>query len=149
MGRTALADIHRTSWASYPEETGGVLLGYRVSRDGLGAVVRHVLGPGPAAVHEPRRFEPDYDWQAAQVAELWTRDESLEYLGDWHTHPGGSATISPMDKDALRVIAASPDANQTKPVMLIVSLHPDRSRLGVTAFSNGAFKTLRVGIHRS
>ena len=132
--------------AAFPDETGGVLLGHRTSEDAPGATVQHVVGPGPAAVHEPRRFEPDHDWQAAQVAELWTRDESLEYLGDWHTHPGGSATLSPLDKDALRVIAAATDARQAIPVRLIVALHPDTTRLGVTALFRGDFKALRVAI---
>lgn len=148
MGRAVLADLHRIAWDSYPDETGGVLLGHRVPANGLAATVQHVIGPGPAAVHEPRRFGPDHDWQAAQVAELWTRDESLEYLGDWHTHPGGSTAVSPLDKAALRVIAAAPDANQAAPVMLIVALHPDTTRLGVRVLSRGEFKTLRVAFRR-
>lgn len=148
IGPTGFADLHRTAWASYPDETGGVLLGHRMPSDGLGSSVRHVVGPGPAAVHEPRRFRPDHDWQAAQVAELWARDQSLEYLGDWHTHPGGSTTLSPLDKAALRVIAAAPDANQTSPVMLIVALHAESTRLGVTVLSRGEFKALRVAICR-
>ena len=115
MERTVLAELHRTAWAADPDETGGVLLGHRIPGDGIGASVATVVGPGPAAVHEPRRFEPDYDWQVAQVAELWTQDELLDYLGDWHTHPAGSTTLSPLDKAALRVIAAAPDAHQTNP----------------------------------
>jgi integrative and conjugative element protein (TIGR02256 family) len=148
VDRTVLADVHRSAWARYPNETGGVLVGHRMSGDGLGACVQHVIGPGPAAVHEPRRFEPDHAWQAARVAELWTRDESLEYLGDWHTHPGGSTALSPLDKEALRVIAGAPDANQANPVMLIVALHAESTRLGVTMLSRGDFKALRVAIQR-
>jgi integrative and conjugative element protein (TIGR02256 family) len=144
--RTVLADLHRAAWASYPDETGGVLLGHRQPGDGLGATVRYLVGPGPAAIHEPRRFEPDYAWQAAATAELWTTDQSLEYLGDWHTHPGGTTALSQLDKDALRAIAAAPDANQGNPVMLIVGLHPDCARLGATVLSGGALKPLRVAV---
>lgn len=146
--RTVLADLHRIAWASYPHETGGVLLGHRLLSDGLGARVRHVVGPGLAAVHEPQRFEPDYEWQATRVGELWTDDESLEYLGDWHTHPGGSTAMSPLDCAALRAIAGASEANQASPVMLILAVHPDSTRLGVTALSHGNLNTLRVGIQR-
>ena len=148
IGGAVLADLHYTAWASYPEETGGVLLGNRMSGDGLGAAVRQVVGPGPAAIHERRRFEPDHAWQADQVAELWMRDKSLEYLGDWHTHPSGSTALSRLDKDALRVIAAAPDADQANPLMLIVALHPDKTRLGATVFSHGEFRALRVMLDR-
>jgi integrative and conjugative element protein (TIGR02256 family) len=147
LNRGVLAELHRSGWDAYPNETGGVLLGHQTPADRFGAVVRHLVGPGPAAVHKPRRFEPDHEWQAAQVAQLWTRDQSLEYLGDWHTHPSGSVDLSPMDRDALRVIAASPDADQPHPVMLVVALHPNRSRLGATLLSDGrVFKALRLAI---
>lgn len=148
IGPSVLAELLRTAWAAHPDETGGVLLGHRRPSDGLGSTVRHVVGPGPAALHEPRRFGPDQEWQVAQVAELWTRDQSLQYLGDWHTHPSGPTTLSPLDKDALRVIAAAPEANQANPVMLIVALNAESTRVGVTVFSRGEFKSLRVAIHR-
>lgn len=148
LNRVVLADLHRTGWDAYPNETGGILLGHHASVGRFGAVVvRQLVGPGPAAVHEPRRFEPDHEWQAAQVAEHWARDQSLEYLGDWHTHPRGSVDPSPLDRATLRVISAFPDANQPNPVMLIVALHPHRSHLGATVlFCGRAFRTLRVAL---
>jgi integrative and conjugative element protein (TIGR02256 family) len=146
LSHDVLADLYGTAWADYPFETGGVLLGRRVDSRPLSVLVRHVLGPGPGAHHEARKFEPDYDWQVCRVAELWRDDQSLEYLGDWHTHPGGSPVLSQLDKDALRTIAGSADARQADPVMLILAIQPERSDLGATVFSDGCFTTMRLAV---
>lgn len=137
-------DLYVTAWASYPKETGGVLLGHHAHNDPLSASVQHLVGPGPGARHEARGFAPDHEWQAERVAELWRDDRNLEYLGDWHTHPGGSPGLSPLDKDALRVITRSVDAQQDRPVMLVLALHPDRSSIGATALDGEQFKAVRV-----
>lgn len=69
-----------------PLETGGLLLGWR---NGADIVVSHVVGSGPGAQHGPTTFHQDGVRQAARIAELYEQsDRRLEYLGDWHTHPG-------------------------------------------------------------
>ncbi|HST48707.1 hypothetical protein [Jatrophihabitans sp.] len=65
---TTLATILAEGWASWPMETGGLLLGHRANHHGLGAVAARVIGPGPEARHERYGFEPDATWQAKQVA---------------------------------------------------------------------------------
>jgi integrative and conjugative element protein (TIGR02256 family) len=136
-----LKGLYGQGWDAYPNETGGVLLGHS---NGLDMVVSHVIGPGPGATHEPTRFEPDHEWQAERVAELWIRDPSLEYLGDWHTHPGGSATPSKLDKSALEVIAGSADAQQPRPVMVILGLSAALAAVTATRLSRSKFANLRV-----
>lgn len=101
-----------------PLETGGVLLGWR---DGADVVVSHVVGPGPGAQHEPTTFHPDSVWQAARLAELYEQSgRRLEYLGDWHTHPGGRPWPSRRDERTLRHIAAWAEARCPDPVMVIL-----------------------------
>lgn len=101
-----------------PLETGGVLLGWRTGAD---VVVSHLVGPGPGAQHEPTAFHPDSDWQAARIAELYEQSgRRLEYLGDWHTHPGGRPWPSRRDERTLRHIAASVEARCPDPVMVIL-----------------------------
>lgn len=141
-----LARLHELAWKSFPNETGGVLLGRRTEADGLGASVEHIVGPGPSARHERARFVPDSRWQAHEVEALWRQDQGLQYLGDWHTHPGGSAIPSAMDKDALGAIAAFADARQAAPVMVILALQPARTRIGATVLTGGRFESLKVGL---
>lgn len=99
-------------------ETGGVLLGWR---DALDIVVEHVIGAGPEADHQRSSFQPDAGWQEARIAELYERSgRQLDYLGDWHTHPGGTPHPSRRDERTLRHIASSPEARCPEPVMVIM-----------------------------
>lgn len=101
-----------------PNETGGILMGrWNSPRE---ASVQAVIGPGPNAKHEQRRFTPDHEWQKREVARLYERfDRTLEYLGDWHTHPNGRPTPSRRDLQTARLIRDHPRARVSKPLMLI------------------------------
>lgn len=115
-----LAAITAQAWMWCPLETGGLLLGYTHDNH---TFVTHVIGPGPNATHSGCRFEPDDTWQAAEVARIWHTDPTIAYLGDWHTHPGGSPKPSSLDRATLRQIAVDPGARQGTPIMLIVALN--------------------------
>jgi integrative and conjugative element protein (TIGR02256 family) len=101
-----------------PLETGGVLLGWRNGDD---VVVSRVVGPGPGAQHESSTFHPDSEWQAARIADLYEQaGRRMEYLGDWHTHPGGRPRPSRRDERTLRHIARTAEARCPDPVMVIL-----------------------------
>lgn len=105
--------------ALYPhDETGGLLLGYW---GGDEVVVMTISGPGPQATRGPTWFEPDSSWQVDQLAQVY-RDSGrvITYLGDWHTHPGGTAVPSRRDRKTLRSIRSAPGARQPRPLMGIV-----------------------------
>lgn len=103
-----------------PEESGGVLLGWRgPARSEY--VVTDLLGPGPGASHERTRFEPDYPWQERQIADRYEASgRRVTYLGDWHTHPGGPARPSRRDVRTLVTIARSPAARIPDPIMVVL-----------------------------
>jgi integrative and conjugative element protein (TIGR02256 family) len=104
-----------------PLESGGVLLGWHGS-DGLEVIVVDVLGPGPGATHMRTMFEPDADWQCAGIARAYEKSgRVLSYLGDWHSHPGGSERPSRRDERTARRIARSRHARAQRPLMLIMS----------------------------
>jgi integrative and conjugative element protein (TIGR02256 family) len=140
-----LRDLYVFAWDSYPNETGGVLLGHAFPGS-CETAVSQVIGPGPRATHASTTFEPDHEWQAEAVALRWYDDPTLEYLGDWHTHPGGTTNPSKLDKDALEVIASSADAQQAQPLMLIVALGSAATTLSATRFSGTRFDRLRIRI---
>jgi integrative and conjugative element protein (TIGR02256 family) len=107
-----------------PLETGGLLTGYATDDGEL--VITGAVGPGPNAIHERYRFVPDYDFHECELARLYSESgRRLQYLGDWHTHPGGGATLSDTDRTALKNIAQATEARNPRPVMLILAPGPE------------------------
>lgn len=119
---TLHADACALALCAWPLETGGILLGHARPD---GAVVRAVLGPGPAAIASATAFDPDQNWQSEAVAAAWRQDQSLEYLGDWHTHPRGAPWPSRTDHGVLLSIAGHGPARQPRPWMLIIAVADD------------------------
>jgi integrative and conjugative element protein (TIGR02256 family) len=102
-----------------PLETGGVLLG---STGESGLVIEQVVGPGPLARHERFQFLPDHEFQEAEIARVYEESgRTIEYLGDWHTHPDGGCSLSTTDKATLKTIARHKSARQPRPVMMLLA----------------------------
>jgi integrative and conjugative element protein (TIGR02256 family) len=81
--------------------------------------VTELVGAGPAAVRESRRFQPDGAWQKRRIAELYERSgRTLAYLGDWHSHPLAGPP-SGLDRATARRISSAPNARCEHPVMLV------------------------------
>lgn len=127
-----------------PRETGGMLLGYiSPSTSPEEIVIEAVIGPGPAAVHEPTRFEPDSAWQQAHLAQMYERSgRTTTYLGDWHTHPGGAALPSRRDQRTARAIARSKAARAPQPLMLILASDEDDWSVAAFRYEAGTLHTL-------
>lgn len=105
-----------------PNETGGCLLGYwATSSEEI--VITDSVGPGPAAKHAKRRFEPDHEWQASIIAAIYRKSRYLfTYLGDWHSHPySPNSGLSWQDRRTLRKIASYAPARAPVPVMAIIA----------------------------
>lgn len=146
MPGRVLGIILTDGWASWPMETGGILLGRRTDHSWSADVV-HVIGAGPHARHERYGFKPDTTWQAEQVAAAWADDNSLEYLGDWHTHPAGTTKFSALDLAAARTITEAPLARQPNPVMMVAALRADlSSQFGAGVLVNGRLRTLSLAV---
>ncbi len=113
-------DLEREADRAFPDETGGLLLGYRAAQGDV--IVTQMTGPGPQALHRPKSFVPDAPWQAANLAQRYADSGGyLEYLGDWHTHPDGQAVLSRPDRRTLYRIAAHVAARCPDPVMIILA----------------------------
>lgn len=102
-------------------ETGGVLLGYW-GNSPQEPVITHSIGPGPEAVHERDRFQPDHRYQLGEIARLYeSSDRTLQYLGDWHSHPTGGGGLSAVDRRTLRRIARCRTARAESPLMVVLA----------------------------
>jgi integrative and conjugative element protein (TIGR02256 family) len=101
-----------------------VLLGYWAQHPSA-PVITAAIGPGPRAVHEKHRFVPDYDYHEQEIARQYLlADGALQYLGDWHTHPGQAGDLSTKDYTTLARIAYSRRARAPQALMLILAHGP-------------------------
>ncbi|MER9389897.1 Mov34/MPN/PAD-1 family protein [Mesorhizobium sp. M0435] len=108
----------------YGKETGGTFMGYWTSSGA--AVVRAMIPAGPDASHERHRFQPDQDWQQAEIAKHYARSGRLDsYLGDWHTHPDAvSGQLSWKDRACLKTIIRTPAARNSTPILILMCGSP-------------------------
>jgi integrative and conjugative element protein (TIGR02256 family) len=117
LGVWPMLETEASRWA--PRETGGVLIGYVAPP--LRFVVTAAVGPGPRARHGRFWFVPDEHYHQEAVASIYNHSgRTWTYLGDWHTHPGGSRRLGWLDRLTLRRIAASSSARARTPLMGIV-----------------------------
>jgi integrative and conjugative element protein (TIGR02256 family) len=105
-------------------ETGGPLVGY-VSEIGS-LVVTDAIGPGPKARLE--RYSVTIDGEYAQrfcdrMSSL--SDGRIDYVGDWHKHPGVSLNPSEHDVSAMRTMATFKFSPTRHPISLIYRRWPE------------------------
>lgn len=126
LPEAVLDELEREAERTFPNETGGVLLGYRDCEDAALVQVMFQIGSGPNAVHERHRFEPDSAWQQDQIALAYVQSGRIAtYLGDWHSHPKGSLRLSKLDRDTARRIARYKQARARRPIMLVLCGGPE------------------------
>ena len=123
--RAATKEILDSASRHYPQESGGILMGYWSDSDNV--VATHSIGPGPDAEHREHSFKPDHEWQAEEVARHYESSGRIEtYLGDWHSHPGTQwADLSFKDRATLYRIAKYQAARAPTPIMAVVIGEPD------------------------
>jgi integrative and conjugative element protein (TIGR02256 family) len=116
-----LEAMQREASAMAPSESGGVLLGYWV-HPRTEVVITDAVGPGPSAVHGAKDFLPDHEYQEREIAKRYeVSGRQISYLGDWHSHPGGTGSLSPSDEKTLRRIAEAPAARSPMPLMAVLA----------------------------
>lgn len=119
LGRQALDTLLTEAQSLWPLETGGVLLGYTSDN---AVVVQRSTGPGPRAEHSSKGFAPDSTYHAEEMERGFSESNGTTYyLGDWHTHPGGSVRLSRKDQRTLVGIGDYALSFQPHPVMLIAA----------------------------
>lgn len=127
-----------------PDETGGMLLGYiSVESSPEDLVIEAIIGPGPDARHHRTRFTPDSSWQQDQLARVYADSGRVTtYLGDWHTHPGGVAVPSRIDRRTARRISRSGAARVAMPLTLILASNEDGWRAVAYRFDCGDLRAV-------
>lgn len=120
VASSTLAQMVKDADFHFPNETGGVFMGYWSSEDEV--VITDAIGGGPRAQRSPMKFLPDAEFQLAGIEEIYRASRSSRsYLGDWHTHPRGNLSLSPTDRATLKRIAGTAAARAKSPIMMLLA----------------------------
>lgn len=118
ISATVLETVAAEAEAWAPDETGGVLMGYEAEG---GLVVTRLVGGGPNAVRSANGFAPDEQFQLAEIGRIYEESGRINtFIGDWHSHPGGSPFYSNLDRHAMRTVSRSETARCPRPLMMIL-----------------------------
>lgn len=101
-----------------PNETGGILVGRRAG-DVIDVITASDAGPN--AVSQPSRFERDGPHCQSFLEAAARETPGVDYVGEWHSHPGSSASPSGRDTASFWEIADDTDYLTTAPVLIIVA----------------------------
>jgi len=106
---------------SFPLETGGILVGYYSDDSTIAHVTDLVPAPSDST---SSRFSFQRGLRGVQqfLNQLWMRRRY--YLGEWHFHPGGSASPSGTDAEQMKSIAYARSYHCPEPVLLILGGNP-------------------------
>ncbi len=117
-------------------EVGGVFMGYYADNDDV--VVTDLIDHGDNAFHSRSTFIPDQDYQLKEIARLYEESNgNITYLGDWHSHPSCSPSLSYRDKRTLNKVANSAEAKTPNPIMLIVGSEPEKWTINCVQYKAG------------
>lgn len=113
----AYATIENACLAAGELETGGLLVGRRTWFEGKPFIaVVHATGPGQQALHHAISFSPDTQYiqrELDRICEDYRQrlGVRVNYVGEWHKHPPGYATLSSSDLMQAQAILQDPDYN--------------------------------------
>lgn len=113
-----LYNITEKAISSYPNETGGVLVG-RISSSREAYIVSFLT---PSRIHAtPTSFVRDLEGTEEKWKEF--SNSGLEYIGEWHSHPNGTSAYSYTDKKAMEEVVSDSHVYIKTPIMLIIAVN--------------------------
>lgn len=109
--------------ASFPNECGGLLVGY-YSNDSMSLYITdHILPHKQKG--SPASYERSSEGLEEKLHQIFSSKKE-HYIGEWHTHPECSSMYSQTDLNAMRQIANSIDVSIMNPILLILSISNNR-----------------------
>lgn len=115
---TLIDELSKTGEKYLPKEYGGFLVGYYNDTFKTVYITDYVL---PIKYkNTSTSFERKPDGLENVFIELYKKEPSQYYIGEWHTHPNGLPYPSISDKIALNKIAEDKSTPIENPIMLII-----------------------------
>lgn len=134
ISESLLEQMYGIGMEHYPNEFGGILVGY-YSEDMSTCIVCETILPEKYK-NSKYYFVRGKEGLLEKLEIYFNQTPKLIYVGEWHTHPDMSTNPSTTDKQALNEIADNDDVNIANPVLIILS----NSKNGYTFSSNIQFK---------
>lgn len=124
-------------------ETGGLLFG---ERDDAAKIiwVTEILGPPPDSQAAASHFVCGVEGTRDANDEKTRRSRgSVQYVGMWHTHPGGSPTFSGTDLDGMRQLIDDKSLSTPKPLLMIIGMPEAIPNVATYVFRRSDFEQIR------
>nr|HQU92609.1 ThiF family adenylyltransferase [Pyrinomonadaceae bacterium] len=125
-------------------ETGGLLFG---ERDDAAKViwVTEILGPPPDSQAAASHFVCGVEGTKDANDEKTRRSRgSVQYVGMWHTHPGGSPTFSGTDLKGMNELMDDKSLSSPKPLLMIVGTPEAMPNVATYVFKRSDFEQIRT-----
>lgn len=123
----------------YPNEYGGLLIGYYTS-EGKKLIITDVLLPETYR-STPVFFERDTCNLEESLQKFYSTLPAKYYVGEWHTHPNGGTLPSRRDVQGMRTIINSKDVSIDKPVLCIIGFNEQTFSIGFHLIMNNKILT--------
>jgi predicted acylesterase/phospholipase RssA/proteasome lid subunit RPN8/RPN11 len=138
LAPSALADlrgyVRKNDRDDPADETGGLLFGERDEAAGI-VWVSEVIGPPPDSECSPTEFICGVEGVECYRREKRERGSgSLNFVGTWHTHPGGPAAPSAKDVAGMAGIVLASEPRIPRALLLIVGGSADDPQLAAYMF---------------
>lgn len=128
LSQRAFTSISRDCLKHPATETGGILVG-QVREANL--LVPFTVTAGPEARRGPAEFSPDVNFQQP-VLDFLFEEFDLDYVGDWHRHPGLMDRPSQHDRQTARRIVEADQWRKSEAVFPIAVV--DRNQVLLRAY---------------
>ncbi len=123
----AVEAMVRAADKAHPNETTGPLFGVLTGEIGSGKATAASIMEAEVAVFEAGPTHCVFDGElASRMSEERWRSYRQIMLGEWHSHPGGSPTPSPVDIERGKKNVSSPDVKMPEEVLVIVGGLPGK-----------------------
>lgn len=135
ISRPVFEDMLRLARERSPMETGTALMG-SYSDDGHDAVVTELAPLSADSRGERFTFHRGVAGLRRFLGRVFRKSGGrTHYVGEWHSHPGGSPVPSGTDEANTFEIANDPKAMCGECILVILALHDDGPDVGVFVFS--------------
>ncbi|WP_269317797.1 Mov34/MPN/PAD-1 family protein [Exiguobacterium sp. KJ 601] len=113
-----LDEIHILCTSSYPNETGGILVGF-YNEQYNSAIISKLIPPPSDSKSGPTWFIRGINGVKKKLDQLWYNEKEY-YIGEWHYHPGSSSNLSNQDIKQMSEISNNDNYKCPEPILLIV-----------------------------
>ncbi|MEK4197970.1 Mov34/MPN/PAD-1 family protein [Cytobacillus sp. FSL K6-0265] len=112
-----LIEVQKLCELSFPNETGGILVG-SYSEEFKCADVSGIIVAPPDSKSGPTWFSRGTNGVKGELDRLWFKKKF--YIGEWHYHPGSSSNLSSQDIKQMINISNNENYKCPEPILLIV-----------------------------